>query len=67
MNRSKVTSSSIRSIGYEGATLEVEFNSGAVYQYFSVPSSIYQSLLSASSPGSFIATNIRPNYNYKRL
>ncbi len=43
MNRESVQSSMIASLGYESntSTLEVEFNSGAVWQYFDVPESIY--------------------------
>ena len=39
MNRKPVRSSNISSIGYdsESKTLEIEFHSGGVYQYFNVP------------------------------
>ncbi len=70
MDRTTVSSSNIASIGYDvaSATLEVEFNSGAVYQYFDVPESIYQDFLTADSKGSFLNVNIKvPGYRYARL
>jgi len=53
MHRTPVTSSNIRSIGYDSkiATLEVEFTSGDIYQYFNLPEHLYQQFLHASSHG----------------
>ncbi len=69
MNRVSVPSSNIRSIGYdkESTTLEVEFTSGDVYQYFNVPEHLYQQFLHASSPGQFLNDNIRYNYRYQKI
>lgn len=55
MNRVPVISSSIRVIGYDRAsrTLEVEFNHGAIYQYFEVPLVLYGDFMAASSMGPF--------------
>ena len=43
MERKNVVSSNIKSIGYDESAmvLEVEFNNGAVYQYYNVPLYIY--------------------------
>jgi hypothetical protein len=69
MERQAVGSSNIASIGYDEATetLEVEFSSGAVYQYYNVGSDLYQSLLAAPSKGSFLNTYIRNAYAYSRV
>ncbi len=69
MNREWVSSSNIRSIGYDSSseTLEIEFHSGDVYQYFSVPQSIYKALMSASSHGSFLARHIKGQYGYTQV
>lgn len=69
MNRSPVSSSNIRSIGYNPnlGTLEVEFNSGGVYQYFDVPEHVYQGLMSASSKGEFLIEHIKYNYRYQKI
>ena len=69
MPRQPVRSSNIASIGYESSTntLEVEFSSGAVYQYYGVPKAVYQGLMNASSHGSFLAAHVKGRYQYKEL
>lgn len=69
MDRTAVTSSNIRSIGYDPAssTLEVEFNNGAVYQYAGVPQAEYDGLMRASSHGTYLNANIKPRYSYTKL
>lgn len=61
MQRYPVSSSNIASVGYDLAslTLEIEFNSGRVYQYFDVPEHIHQELMSAGSVGSYFARSIK--------
>lgn len=68
MQRTTVSSSNIRSIGYnlQSAILEVEFASGDVYQYFDVPEHLYRQFLSASSQGQFLNDYIRYNYRYQK-
>lgn len=53
MTRTPVTSSNVKSVGYDPntRTLEVEFNSSGVYQYGNVSEGEYQSLLQAESVG----------------
>jgi ATP-dependent DNA helicase RecG len=67
IKRTTVTSSNIASVGYdaENMILEIEFNHGAIYQYFDVPKDIYEGLMSASSIGSYYYHNIR-NYQYSK-
>lgn len=69
MHRVSVSSSNIRSIGHDpqSATLEVEFTSGDVYQYFNVPDHLYQQFLHASSHGQFLNDNIRYSYRYQKV
>ena len=69
MKRESVSSSNISSIGYDGksGTLEIEFHSGGVYQYFNVPKGVYDGLMSAGSHGRFFARNIKGVYRYKRV
>ena len=69
MYRTPVTSTNILSIGYDTttATLEVEFTSGDVYQYFNVPEHLYQQFLNAPSHGQFLNDNIRYNYRYQKV
>ena len=66
MDRILVSSSNIRSIGYEASslTLEVEFKSGSVYQYMGVPQNEYEALMNAASIGRHLNRNIKGQYRY---
>jgi len=67
MKRNHVESSMIRSFGFKNSTLEIEFNSGAVWQYFDVPKSVYDEMKSASSYGRFFLANIKEVYEESRV
>jgi hypothetical protein len=67
MTRQPVVSSNLKSVGYQGNTLEVEFNSGSVYQYSGVPRYIYDDLMSASSHGSYLANHVKGSYSYRQI
>lgn len=74
MNRVPVTSSNVVAVGYieSTATLEVEFKRGLIYQYFQVPVSVYQDLISASargeSVGRFLDQHVKKaGYQYAKL
>ena len=69
MIRTPVTSSNICSIGYDpnSGILEVEFNSGDIYQYFNVPEHAYRELMHASSYGQFLNDYIKFNYRYQKV
>lgn len=65
--RTPVASSSLRSVGYDEETLEIEFESGGIYQYSDVPREIYEGLLGARSHGSYFHENVRGQYDYHRI
>ncbi len=69
MERYSVASSNISSIGYDAGTetLEVEFLSGAIYQYYNVPQNMYDQLMQAGSKGRFLNTYIKNAYPYSRV
>jgi hypothetical protein len=70
MNRTHVSSSNIASIGYDlqRSTLEVEFLDGSIYQYFGVPATLYQGLMSAASHGSYLDAYIKKGgFSYQRV
>jgi len=69
MERISVSSTNIVSIGYDVANqiLEIEFNSGDVFQYYNVPEGIYESLMSSNSHGSFFHQNIRNEFQYQKM
>ena len=69
MVRNPVDSSNITSIGYDkdSNTLEIEFHSGAVYQYFDVPEPIYQGIMGADSKGKYFAQHIKGYYRFVKV
>ncbi|MYA59628.1 MAG: KTSC domain-containing protein [Chloroflexi bacterium] len=69
MQRYSVASSNLASVGYDTPTqtLEVEFLSGSVYQYYNVPENIYEQLMHAGSKGRFFHQYIRNAYPYSRI
>jgi len=69
MEREQVSSSNVKSIGYDINTsiLEVEFKNGRVYQYFNVPINVYKALINASSIGKYLNSNIVGVYKYTEL
>ena len=69
MNKQPVSSSTMRSIGYDrqNETLEIEFESGRVYQYHGVPDRVHVEIMQAPSKGQFFNTCIRDQYPYSRV
>lgn len=67
MNMIPVASSDIASVGYEGTTLHIRFNSGGLYAYYNVPTRIYNSLMSASSKGGYFHANIKGRYGDTKI
>lgn len=64
MRRERVASSVLRTVGYDSATavLEIEFTSGDVYRYFTVPPSVHRALMDAESPGAYFNRHISTRY-----
>ena len=70
MTRNPVISSNLASVGYDvvSGTLEIQFHSGDIYDYSSVPLEIYNSLMSAPSKGHFFYEAIRKGgYAYVKV
>ena len=69
MQRYSVASSNIAAIGYDPATetLEVEFLSGSVYQYYNVSENMYDQLMKDGSKGRFLHAYIKNAYPYSRV
>ena len=68
MKREPVTSSAIKSIGYneDKQILEVEIvDTGRVYKYFIVPLEEYMDFLDAKSLGEYYNRVIKEKYEYK--
>jgi len=69
MERKKVSSSLIRSVGYDerNRVLEVEFSDGRVMQYSGVSAEVHRRLVSAPSIVSYFRDNIEESFTAKRI
>jgi hypothetical protein len=70
MKREPVQSSNLLAVGYDPATstLEIDFRSGGVYQYYGVPGQVYECLMKAESKGSYFHHYIKlAGYPYKKV
>ena len=69
MKRKPVISSMIASIGYDAKTksLEIEFNSGMIWQYYDVPKSEFNKMNKADSLGRCFLDNIKDCYEEVRV
>jgi len=65
MERKKVVSSNIKSIGWKKGTLEIEFNTGVIYQYTGVPHDVYNDIMFAKSVGRVFTSQIKGKYDFK--
>lgn len=59
-----VTSSNLKSVGYDSLTqiMRIKFHSQEMYQYSNIPASVYFGLMQASSKGSYFAQYIKDIY-----
>ena len=65
-----IMSTNIQSFAYNKATLilEIEFYSGATYQYYQVSEEVYQGLINAGSVGRFFHEHIKnAGFTYKKI
>ena len=70
MERIKVKSSNISSIGYDELTktLEIEFANGGLYQYKEVPKEVYEGFNKAESVGKYFFSAVKAkNFAYLKV
>jgi hypothetical protein len=69
MQRKRVNSSRLRSVGYDeqNRTLEVEMSNGQVYQYSGVYPEVYRRFMAAPNPTTFFDDKIADEYTAKRV
>jgi hypothetical protein len=76
MDRKAVESSQLKSVGYdaEKQICEIEFNGGAIYQYFDVPPEKYEALVigpeqspEKHSVGRYFNQNFRGKFKFAKL
>ena len=59
-----VTSSQIKSIGYDSGTLYIEFLKGSVYTYSDVPKLCFKLMLKVENPGKYFSEYIKGKYDF---
>ena len=69
MQRKRVNSSKVRSVGYDenSQTLEVELSNGQVYQYVKVYPEVYRQFMAAPNPTTFFDDKIAEDYTGRRV
>lgn len=69
MNRTSVSSSQIKSVGYDAAhaRLEIQFSDGDVYQYDNVPISVYEALIDAESVGKTFYAMVKGKFSSRKV
>lgn len=69
MIRKPVTSSQIKSVGYEPSSkvLEVEFSNGAIYRYHEVDEHKHHALVNSPSIGSHFHAQIRGRHHHEKV
>jgi len=69
MDRIRVSSSNIKSVGYDqfSSYLEIEFHNGSVYLYRNVPERVHERLMASSSKGTYFNGHIKGVYGYRKV
>jgi hypothetical protein len=69
MERKRVNSSKIRSIGYDekNQILEIEMSNGQLWQYSRVSPEVHRRFMAAPNPTSFFEDRIVEDYSGKRV
>jgi len=69
VERKRVNSSRIRSVGYDEKTLtlEVEFANGEIVQYSRVTPEVYRRFMAAPNPTAFFDDKIADEYTARRV
>jgi KTSC domain len=69
MERKRVNSSRIRSVGYDerAQLLEVELTNGTVYQYSRVSPEVYRRFMAAPNPTTYFDDKIDEEYTARRV
>jgi hypothetical protein len=69
MERQPVKSRILRSAGYDATSknLEIEFQTGLVYQYSGVPPKVFAELMRSEAAGKFFSEKIRNQFRTKEI
>jgi len=66
MYHTPVSSSNVKSTGYENGVLEVLFKNGLMYRW-NVPESTYREFMTAPSKGSFVHSRLKGRFGERQV
>jgi hypothetical protein len=66
MDMQQIESTVIQAAGY-ARVLEIEFQSGRIYQYYEVDEAVYQAFLESDSKGRYFNAHIRGRFPYREI
>jgi hypothetical protein len=69
LERQPVKSRILRSLGYDESTkiLEIEFQTGLLYQYAGVPIKVYRELIRSEEIGKYFTDKVRNRFRTKQI
>ena len=69
MERKRVNSSKLKSVGYDemSRTLEIEMSNGQIFQYTGVYPEVFRRLMAAPNPTAFYDDKIAEEYSARRV
>lgn len=68
MDMQLVKSSQINAVGFDGSTLRVEFKpAGSLYDYFEVPRSTFDAMISSESVGKYFGAHVRGKFKFAKI
>ena len=69
LERQSVKSRILRSVGYDESTkiLEIEFQSGVIYQFSGVPPKVHAELVHSDEIGKYFSEKVRPKFQTKQV
>lgn len=62
-----VVSSNITSFATDGTSMLIKFNSGNVYKFAQVPTSVVEGFVAAESKGKYFASSIRSKFDTTKV
>jgi|WetSurMetagenome_2_1015567.scaffolds.fasta_scaffold00193_13 hypothetical protein len=64
-----VSSANLNAVGYDSKskTLRIKFTAGEIYDYYNVPESVYDALMTAVSKGRYYLSNISKRYRHSQI
>ncbi|MBC7485186.1 MAG: KTSC domain-containing protein [Cytophagaceae bacterium] len=61
-----ISEANVLDYNYKARILTVNFSDGSVYEYFEVPSNVYNKLLNSNTPARFVRRNICTEFTYRK-